>query len=145
MSRRGMVPLLLIGLLLVGLSLAVVLVAGLLAPAERLEAQGAEKFSRICDVQVYNGFLQSSAIQSASCRTGNRCYLNVPQLSIFSDDVRVRLEVGDADVQSGLMNLDEGKSYTVRVSACSSSNVGRLTLLDEKGQQSGDAKGVSFA
>ena len=109
MSRRGMVPLLLVGLLLVGLSLAVVLVAGLLAPTERLESREAEKFSRICDVQ------------------------------------RVRLEVGDADVQSGLMNLDEGKSYTVRVSACSSSNVGRLTLLDEKGQQSGDAKGVSFA
>ena len=57
----------------------------------------------------------------------------------------MRLEVGDADVQSGLMNLDEGKSYTVRVAACSSSDVGRLTLLDEKGQQSGDARGVSFA
>ena len=145
MSRRGMVPLLLIGLLLVGLSLAVVLVAGLLAPAERLEMPGAEKFSRICDVQVYNGFLKASVIQSSTCRTGSRCYLNVPQLSIFSDDVRVRLEVGDADVQSGLMNLDEGKSYTVRVAACSSSDVGRLTLLDENGQQSGDARGVSFA
>lgn len=144
--RRGAVPVLMLAGVLVAVLLAVLAAAAFLAPSETLEQREAPKYSRICDVQVYNGYLRDSSIQSVSCRTGNRCYaqLSIAPLALFSDNVRVRLEVGDAKSETPLFNLDEGKSYTARVSACSSSAVGRLTLLDEKGQQVGDAKGVQF-
>ena len=146
MNHRGMVPVFIVVLsLLAALALAAV-VLGVFSPEQTLEKAGEQKYFRICDVQVYNGYLKESKMTSFSCKTGNKCILSLPSspLSIFSDEVRVRLEVGDRQASSSLFNLDEGKSYTTRVSACSSSTVGRLTLLDEKSQQVGDAQGVVF-
>ena len=145
MNQRGFVPLQLIFAIIAALVLAAFAWAAL-GPSEDLEPAG-DRFSRICDVQVYNGFLRESKIMGQDCRTGNRCYLSLPDspLALFSDDVRVKLEVGGDVAQSPLFNLDEGKTYAVQVKACSASALGQLSLLDEKGQHLGDAVGVNFA
>src|SRR3990167_6937147 len=114
MNHRGMVPVFIVVLgLLAALTLAAV-VLGIFSPEQTLEKAGEQKYFRICDVQVYNGYFKDSKMTSFSCMTCNKCLMSLSfsPPSFLSDDVKLRLEVGDSKASSSLFNLDEGKSYT---------------------------------
>ena len=96
----------------------------------------ATKDKVVCDVTVGNQALKAPVLSDATCqRKVNACVfnLNFAPLGIFSDQVRVVLDYGDAN-SAVFLKVTEGKSATATLEVCTNNPSGVIKLYGEEGQ-----------